>query len=83
MEIAKLMHQRYKQNLPHFFTEIFKSLSAVHERSTRSKSENILYLPKFSTLRCQKSFEYHGAKIWNSIPLDVKKQPFSKSKTNF
>ena len=39
LEIAKLMHQRYKQNFPHCFTEFFKSLNAVHERPTRSKSE--------------------------------------------
>ena len=44
------------------------------------KSENKLYVPKFSTSRCQKSFKYHGAKIWNSIPFGVRKQPFSNSK---
>ena len=70
------------QNLPHSFREFFKPLSSVYERSTRTKPENKLYLSKFSTLRCQKSFKYHGAKIWNSIPFEVKKQPFSKFKAN-
>ena len=75
--------QRYKRNFPHCFTEFFKSLNAVRERSSRSKSENKLYLPIFSALRCQKSFKYYGAKIWNSIPFEVRKQPFSKFKANF
>ena len=47
------MHQRHKQNLPLCFSEFFKPLTSVHERSIRSKSENKLYLPKFFTLRCQ------------------------------
>ena len=77
------MHQRYKQNLPHCFTEFLKSLYAVYERSARSKSDNKLNLPKFSTSQCQKSFKYHGAEIGNSIPFKVRKQPFSKFKANF
>ena len=71
LEIAKLMHQHRKQNLLHCFSEFFKPLSSVHERSTTSKSENKLYLLKFSTSRCQKSFKYHGTKMCNSISCSV------------
>ena len=50
---------------------------ATPMRSTRSKSKNKLYLLKFSTSRCQKSFKYHSAKIWDPIPskLIKKKSP--------
>ena len=52
-KIAKLMHQRHKQNLPVASQEFFKPLYSVHEHSIRSISENKLYSPKLFTLQCQ------------------------------
>ena len=66
-ELAKLMHQYYNNSLPPCFSDFFSPLSAIHERSTRSKTNNNLYLPKFSTRRCQQSMKYQGVKIWNSL----------------
>ena len=57
LEIAKLMHQRYKQNFPHCFTEFFKSLNAVHERSTRSKSEKKTLFTQIFHFRMSKIFQ--------------------------
>ena len=52
-EIAKLMHQRHKPNLPVASQNFFKPLFSVHEHLIRSKSKNKLYSPKLFILRCQ------------------------------
>ena len=55
-EIAKIMYQFSKQTLPSHFNCLFDPLSTVHERCSRSKTEQNLYIPKFSTSRCQNSW---------------------------
>ena len=77
-ELAKLMHQYYRYSLPSTF---FQKVSSIHNRNTRMHSQNMLYLPKFSTLRTQKSIKYQGTKIWNSISIDLRNLPFNKFKT--
>ena len=81
-ELAKLMHQYYNNSLPPCFSDFFCPLSAIHERSTTSKTNNNLHLPKFSTCRCQQSIKYQGVKIWNSLNSELKKQSFKKFKAN-
>ena len=79
-EIAKLMHQYSRNMLPPCFSTFFTSLSEIHDRQSRSKSQNNLYLPKFSTCRCQRSLRFQGVKIWNSLSPDLKKQSHKKFK---
>ena len=77
------MHQYSHHNLPQPFSTFFTPISSVHERFTRAKTENKLYIPKFSTARSQKSFKYQGAKIWNSIPTEIKQLTFNKFKIEY
>ena len=63
LEIAKLMHQYSHHILSQPFSTFFTHISSVHERLTRAKNENKLYIRKFSAARSQKSFQYQGAKI--------------------
>ena len=77
-ETAKIMHQHFNKALPLSLSSLFNKISAIHSRQTRSNVKDNLYIPKFSTNRCQKSFRYQGTKIWNSIPADIKKQSFAK-----
>ena len=64
-EVAKVMYQHSKNILPSGFSSIFTYVSKVHDRPTRSNFQNNLYIPKFSTSRCQRSINYQGPKIWN------------------
>ena len=82
-EIAKLMHQHSKQNLPPTISNLFKPLSNIHNRITRSVSLNHIYVENFSTLRCQRSIKYQGAKIWNAIPLKLRDQSNRNFKLNY
>ena len=83
LELAKLMHQHSRNSLPSYFSTFFPKVSSIHNHSTRTHSQNTLYLPKFSTLRPQKLTKYQGTKIWNSIPINLRNQPFNKFKTIF
>ena len=82
-EIAKIMHQHSQKVLPDYFSSFFTTTCQIHNRPTRSHSNNTLYLFKFSTSRCQRSIKFQGTKIWNSILIELQNQSFYKFKFNF
>ena len=49
-----------------------KFSSEVHNRSLRSTSENLLYVPKPNMELYRNSLAYSGSKIWNSIPEHIR-----------
>ena len=77
-EMAKIMYQFSKQTLPSHLNCLFDPFSTVHERCTRSTTKQNLYIPKFSTSRCQNSSKYQGSKIWNFVTTDLKQQTLRK-----
>ena len=65
---AILMYQ-IKHNLtPPYLSSLFKFSKEVHDRTLRSTSENLLYVPKPNFEFYRNSLAYSGSKIWNSIP---------------
>ena len=48
------MLQNSRQILPACFNTIFNPVSAIHDQCTRSIAKSNLYIPKYSTSRCQK-----------------------------
>ena len=82
-EIAKLMHQHSHNLLPPGISSLFTVLSTIHSRQTRSQTQKSLYLPKFSTQRCQRSIKFQGTKIWNSFSPEFKILSFRKFKSKF
>ena len=54
-------------------------MSDLPEQKLKTK----LYIPKFSTARSQKSFKYQGAKLWNSIPIEIKQLTFHKFRIKY
>ena len=80
-EAGKMMYQHSKQAFPPCISSFFSPIFSIHSRRTRSKKK--LYIPKFSFSRWQKSIKYQGAKIWNSVPINIRDQNFNKFKINF
>ena len=78
--VGKLMFQFSKKTLPLCFSSLFTYTSAIHNRSTRSQSLNNLYLPNYSTRRCQRCICFPGTKIWNSISPEIKILSYNKFK---
>ena len=82
-EIGKLMHQHSHNLLPPDISSLFTDLSTIHSRQTRYQTQKRLYLPKFSTQRCQRSMKLQGTKIWNSFSPELKILSFRKFKSKF
>ena len=70
-EMAKLMHQRSKGLLPTHLSSIFTDNSSIRSRFTRSQSPQKLYIPKFSTSRCQSSIRYQGWIRYQAYNLEL------------
>ena len=79
-EVGKLMFQFSKKTLLVCFSSLFTYTSAIHNRSTRSQSLNNLYLPNYSTRRCQRCICFQGTKIWNSISSEIKILSYNRFK---
>ena len=83
LELGKIMHQHSGLILTPCFNTLFNTVSAIHNRFTRSIAKNNLYVPKYSTSRCQKSIKYQGPTLWNSLLIKLKNLPFNKFKSNY
>ena len=65
---AILMYKIMHDLTPPYLANIFKLSKEVHDRTLRSTSENLLYVPKPNIELFRNSLAYSGSKIWNSIP---------------
>ena len=60
------------------------SLHSCYTQTTRlALSEFNLYLPKYRSKKITKSFNYQEAKIWNSVPHELKELPFDQFKSKY
>ena len=84
-EIAKITYryQLSKQSLPFCFSASFNNLNDIQNQHTRATEKKNLYLPKFSTICCQKSIRYQGVKIWNTLPVKLRNLTFKQFKSKF
>ena len=69
---AILMYKIMHNLAPSYLSNIFTLSSEVHERSLRSTTENLLYVPKPKIELYRNSLAYSGSKIWNSIPEHIR-----------
>ena len=61
---------------PSCFHDFFLLSSSVHQYSTRQASQGDLYMFKKNSLQYGlKSIRYHGAKLWNTLPLELRNAP--------
>ena len=68
---AMLMYKIMHNLAPSYLSNIFTLSIEVHERSFRSTTENLLYVPKPKIELYRNSLAYSGSKIWNSIPEHI------------
>ena len=79
------MHKNSWKKLPNCLDCYFTITDrAIRTRTTRRASSELnLYLPRYRTQKLQKTFKYQGAKIWNSVPHNLKKLPFDQVKLKY
>ena len=57
---------------PDYVKDLFKNVSDTHNRNTRSVDKALLHIPRFKTNSFENSFSVSAARIWNTIPLEVR-----------
>ena len=55
--------------------DLFTYTKYIHDRNTRTADNMNLYVPKASSSSYSKSFSVYGAKLWNSIPCNMRNAP--------
>ena len=81
-ELAKIVHKTFHHNRPDF-NKHFTCSSSVHSYGTRSATRHNIDTPRFNKSSSQRGYDFVGAKIWNSIPLDIRNLEPHKSKSRF
>ena len=72
-----MVHKCLHHRMPIYLKDklVYRSTSQVHNRQLRSVDNNDLNLPHCRLSTGQRSFAFRGAKVWNSLPLDLKLTP--------
>ena len=73
LEVAKFMFDICHENSSDIFNDLFIKTNLRHHHMTRQSSNDNFSLPLVSTNYKQRSIIYEGVKIWNSLPLRIKK----------
>ena len=66
------MYQYHNNALPELFQNYFKRSSECHKYSTRSATNQKLFVPQMNTTHSQLSCLYTGVKIWNNLLLEIR-----------
>ena len=69
---AIMMFKIMNNLAPTYMNNLFQYTNEIHNRNLRSTTENLLYVPKPKCEIFRNSFAYSGAKLWNSIPQNIK-----------
>ena len=77
---ALFMYEYNKGTLPFAFSRFFLPLNSAHQYNTRLAEKKSFYLPKIRTNYSKFKIRFHGVKVWNSIPDNLKDKPLSTFK---
>ena len=75
-----MMYKCVHDLAPPYLCNKFSKRSDLHERHTRNRE--LFQIPIYNTTIGQRTFNYRGAKIWNSLDNDIKLVPPLKSFKN-
>ena len=82
-EIAKFIFNYSSKCLPTTFDQYLILAKTSHSQCTRYSASDHLRIPLYKTNRLQRSIKFVGPKIWNSIPLKVRKTSYTKFKKEY
>jgi len=57
---------------PNRFNNYFNYSSIASKYCTGQSIDGHFFLPRFTTIRTQRSIKFVGSKLWNEIPLEIK-----------
>ena len=82
--LRSFVYQWFHKLTPSCFADYFKPISFDHPYYTRQSNNDNLFLNQVQTTQYGlRSLCFFGAKLWNSLPLDIKQiTPFSRFRQN-
>ena len=57
---------------PEYINDMFTKVPDTHNRNTRSVDQELLRIPSFKTSLYENSFSVSAARLWNTVPLDIR-----------
>ena len=73
LEIASFVYECINGLVPQYFENFFTSLSSKHSLGTRQSKKGNLFLERQNTVQYGiRSIHYSGAKLWNSVPPEIR-----------
>ena len=69
---AIMMYKSMNNLIPSYIGQLFHHTNQIDNRNLRSTSDDLLFVPKPSSKILRNSLAYSGAKIWNSVPSNIK-----------
>ena len=82
MEVGKFMYKFKNDKLPEQFKEYFQTSGASHTHNLRSVTQQKFVQPRVKGLYGLKMIHNTGAKLWNDLPIEIKRQETIKKFTN-
>lgn len=70
-----LMYKTLNNLAPDYLSERFIKVSETHDRKLRSVENDLLNVPYSRTRYYDNAFSVAGAKLWNSLPNDIRQSP--------
>ena len=67
------MYKSYNKLLPETAGEFHLPAERVHPYGTRPAISGNIFLPRYDLSFTQKSIAFSGAKLWNEIPVNIKR----------
>ena len=74
LDLGIFMYQSYNKLLPETAGEFHLPAEKVHLYGTRSAISGNIFLSRYDLSFTQKSIAFSGAKLWNEIPVNVKRE---------
>ena len=76
LRLLTFVFDSVKKTSPRCFHDFFLFSSSVHQYSTRQASQGDLHMSRKNSLQYGlKSIRYLGAKLWNTLPLELRNAP--------
>ena len=66
------MHKVMHGLAPMYCTSMFRLVSEVHGRHTRSVEQLNLYIPRIQLVSSRRNIRYLGVIVWNALPVELK-----------
>ena len=73
LQLLSFVYDCVNDVTPDYFSDYFKHVSDVHSICTRQAIRDDLFLERRHTIQYgSRSVQYSGAKLWDSIPVDIR-----------